>query len=642
MTYTYPKKYDVIVVGAGHAGCEAALVSSRMGLSTLLVTINLDTVAQMSCNTSIGGVAKGQIVKEIDALGGKMAINTDKTGIQFRILNRKKGPAVQSPRAQCDKKLYQFTMKQTIEKQRNLDLKQEETTKILTKNGKVTGILTRLNNIYLGKALIITTGTFLKGIIHIGESIIPAGRGGEFPANYLSSSLKELGFEIKRLKTGTPPRINRRSIDFSKLTEQLSDNPPVPFSMFTEKIIQPLLPCWIAYTNNTTHKIIQDNFHRAPLFSGQIKGIGPRYCPSIEDKIRKFPEKQRHQIFLEPEGYNTEEIYANGLATSLPPDVQVKMVRSVRGLEKAEIERFGYAIEYDFCPPTQLKPTLETKMVENLYFAGQINGTSGYEEAAGQGIMAGINACLKLKGEQPFILNRSQAYIGVLIDDLVTKGVMDPYRMFTSRAEYRLILRADNADLRLMEYGYKFGLFTKQQYKRFCSYKKILGKALNKAKKAVSPSRKLTFAQIIKRGEKIPSNEWKIDEKVKNEVEIELKYEGYIKRQLQEIEKFKKLEEKKIPDNINYDNIQGLLTEAKLKLKQIKPVSIGQASRISGVTPADIGILLVHLKKQLKKSKIQITKKSPSHLPSVLKSRGQRDGSQASHQVTSYQLSEKS
>ncbi len=577
--FTYPEKFDVIVVGAGHAGCEAALSSARMGMKTLLLTINADTVAQMSCNTAIGGIAKGQIVREVDALGGEMGKIADKTGLQFRILNKSKGPAVQSPRAQCDKKLYQFTMKHTIEKQKNLRFIQAEATEILTVGKKAIGVLAKPSIKFLGKTIIITTGTFLKGLIHIGETTFHSGRSGEFAAMHLSDSLKKLGFEIGRLKTGTPPRINGKTVDYSKCTAQPGDEPAVPFSYFTEKITQKQLPCWLTYTNEKTHKIISANFHRAPLFSGQIKGIGPRYCPSIEDKVKKFPEKERHQIFLEPEGYDTEEVYCNGIATSLPYDVQYEMLKTIDGLENCEMIRPGYAIEYDFCQPTQLKPTLETKNIENLFFAGQINGTSGYEEAAGQGIIAGINAVAKIKGIEPLILRRDEAYIGVLIDDLVTKGVLDPYRMFTSRAEYRLLLRADNADLRLMDYGYKYGLIDGEIYKNFQKYRTFV---------LCSDD---TYSTNVLQEEIYP---W-TKEKIKNEIEIEKKYAGYIKRQIADVEKFKKIENKKIPEKINYDKIPGLLTESRHKLNQVRPVSVGQASRISGVTQADLSIIMIWL-----------------------------------------------
>ena len=599
--------FDIIVVGAGHAGCEAALAGARMGYSVLLLTMNLDTVAQMSCNPAIGGLAKGQIVREIDALGGEMAKVTDRTAIQFRILNRSKGPAVQSPRAQCDRALYRQTMKNVLESQQGLLLRQEEVTKILVENNHVKGVQTKTGTIYNAKAVILTTGTFLKGLIHIGLKNFPAGRFGEFSAEYLSDSLRELGFEVKRLKTGTPPRINARTVDFSKLEIQEGDKPPIPFSHFTDQnelLSRKQLPCWITYTNEKTHQYIRDSLDRSPLYTGVIKSIGPRYCPSIEDKVVKFADKDRHQVFLEPEGYNTLEMYCNGISTSLPEDTQEKIVHSLPGCENAQITRYGYAIEYDFCPPTQLKPTLETKLIEGLYFAGQINGTTGYEEAAGQGIIAGINAVLKLRGEPPFILGRNEGYIGVLIDDLVTKGVLDPYRMFTSRAEFRLVLRSDNADLRLMDYGYKFGLIDSKYYKNFCKYRQILNDEIQELEKTGK-------AQLIRQGKtydeavsesyllNVSNDElspWSI-EKIKRQIEIEIKYSGYIKRQLQEIEKFKKLENKKIPPDFDYDKVRGLLKEAQIKLKQIRPESIGQASRISGVTPSDIAILLIHLQK---------------------------------------------
>lgn len=588
LMYSYAKAYDVIVVGGGHAGCEAALSVSRMGLKCLLLTMSLDTIAQMSCNPAIGGLAKGHIVREIDALGGEMAKVIDNTGVQFRLLNTKKGPAVQAPRAQADKKLYQFTMKKVLEDQEGLDVKQEIVEGIDIEDGNVCGVICQTGMHYKAKAVIITTGTFLNGLIHIGLVSFPAGRMGEFPAVKLSNSLSSLGFEIKRLKTGTPPRINKRSIDFSKVEVQYGDENPTPFSFLTERVEQKQVPCYITYTNPETHKYILGNLDRSPLYSGKIKGIGPRYCPSIEDKVVRFKDKERHQIFLEPEGLSTDEIYLNGVATSLPQDVQIAMLRTIKGLENSEIMRFGYAIEYDFCPPTQLKPTLETKLVDNLYFAGQINGTSGYEEAAAQGIMAGINAVLKIKQETPFVLERSQAYIGVLIDDLITKGTTEPYRMFTSRAEYRLLLRHDNADLRLMEYGFEFGLISKTQYDAMKNKKELIQKGVEIAKR--------------NRGEELSS----FPEEVKKQIGIEIKYEGYIKRQIKEAERLKKLERLRIPGNLEYKNIRGLRREAQEKLDRIRPESLGQASRISGISPCDISLLYIYLE-SLSKQKSSVT-----------------------------------
>jgi tRNA uridine 5-carboxymethylaminomethyl modification enzyme len=583
-TVSYDKEYDVIVIGGGHAGCEAALAVSRMGLKCLMLTMNLDTIAQMSCNPAIGGLAKGHIVREIDALGGEMAKVTDKTGIQFRLLNTKKGPAVQAPRAQADKKLYQLTMKKRLEDQEGLDIKQEIAEEILVRGSKVYGVACQTGMCYKAKAVIITTGTFLNGLIHIGLTTFPAGRMGEFPAVKLSESLRSLGFDIKRLKTGTPARINKRSIDLSKVQAQYGDPVPTPFSFSTGRIEQEQIPCYITYTNPGTHKYILDNLDRSPLYSGRIKGIGPRYCPSIEDKVVRFKEKERHQIFLEPEGINTDEIYLNGLSTSLPQDIQIAILRTIKGLENSEIMRFGYAIEYDFCPPTQVKPTLETKLIENLYFAGQINGTSGYEEAAAQGLMAGINAALKIRDNTPFVLERSEAYIGVLIDDLVTKGTNEPYRMFTSRAEYRLLLRHDNADTRLMEYGFKFGLISKARYDAMMTKKDLIRKGVELAK-----SRR-------------PDEAASFPEEVKKQVDLEIKYEGYIKRQVKEAERLRKLEKVKIPSSLEYKKIKGIRKEAQEKLDKIRPESIGQASRISGISPCDISMLYVYLESLPKRS----------------------------------------
>lgn len=633
------KKYDIIVVGAGHAGCEAALAAARMGCETLLLTINLDTIAQMSCNPAIGGLAKGHLVKEIDALGGEMAKNIDKTGIQFRRLNMTKGPAVRASRAQADKKAYQLEMKNVLELQEHLDMKQAIVEEILCENNKVIGVGTKQKVVYSGRAVILANGTFLKGTVHIGEVSFTAGRLGEPAAEKLSDSLRELGFETERLSTSTPPRVNKRTINFDALQIQPGDENPRPFSFSNDSVTQEQMPCYLTYTNKKVHQIIRDNLHRSSI-SKEIVETGPRYCPSIEEKVVKFADKERHHIFVEPEGRNTSEYYLNGLFTGLPQDVQLKTVHNIDGLEDAHVMRPAYAIEYDFMPATQLKPTLETKSTKNLYFSGQINGTSGYEEAAAQGLIAGINAVRKLRREDPIILARSQAYIGVLIDDLVTKVPKEPYRMFTSRAEYRLVLREDNADLRLREIGHAVGLVDDETYRRFRRKKKQIEDERERLENVVLKpdeamqekmrdlgTTKLTnptsLAKLLRRpeieytdiknllngkgtdlnGQGCPLYPSELSEEAAEEVEIQVKYEGYIKRQEEQIEKFKKLESKKIPEDFYYEDSTGLRLEAKEKLAEIRPASIGQASRIPGVSPADISVLMILLRKHLNSKK---------------------------------------
>jgi len=578
--------HDVIVVGAGHAGIEAAFACARMGHSTLVLTLKIEATGRMSCNPAMGGLAKGQIVREIDALGGEMAKATDATGIQFRMLNTSKGPAVRSPRAQCDKILYEQYMTRVLSSEPRITMVEDVAEELLVEGDHVVGVRGK-NGDYAGRAVILTTGTFLKAIQHCGELKREGGRIHEPSAENLSDNLRRIGFEIGRLKTGTPARLKRSSIDFERTKVQAGDATPVPFSHFTTHLPQPQVVCWITYTNETTHEILRANLHRAPMYCGQITSVGPRYCPSIEDKVVRFREKTRHQIFLEPETLSGESIYVNGTSTSTPPDVQEAFIRTIPGLEKAEFLRYGYAVEYDYAPPHQLHPTLETKLYQGLYFAGQINGTSGYEEAGGQGLIAGINAALKLQGRPPFILRRDEAYIGVMIDDLIRLEHREPYRMFTSRAEYRLLLRSDNADRRLMPYAFDFGLLRERT--AFDARETAITGAIETLRKAGKDA--LLRRPDVSIGDVMPG----LAPDVAEQVEIGLKYEGYIARQANEVAKFRRLEGKLIPDKFNYDGLKHLRNEAREKLKRIRPGSIGQAARIAGVTPVDIQLLLVHL-----------------------------------------------
>ncbi len=627
MRPSYRKSHQIIVIGAGHAGCEAALASARIGCRTLVLTANIDTIGLMSCNPSIGGVGKGHLVKEIDALGGEMGKAADATAIQFRRLNTKKGPAVQATRIQADRQAYKTYMRNALESERNIDIKQRMVEGFLAKRGRVLGVKTNLGENFFADAVVVTPGTFPNGLIHIGLTKISAGRAGEAAALGITESFESLGFKMGRLKTGTPPRFDGRTINWEILEVQPGDKDPVPFSSSSDINDRRQLPCYITYTNEKTHDVIRRNLHKSPLYSGDIKGVGPRYCPSIEDKVVKFADKDRHQIFLEPEGINTYEIYPNGISTSLPLDVQYQIVRTIRGLEEVEIMRPGYAVEYDFLDPTQLNNILESKHVSNLFFAGQINGTTGYEEAASQGLIAGINAALLVKGEEPLIIDRSEGYIGILIDDLVTKGVDEPYRMFTSRAEYRLILREDNADLRLREKGHRIGLVRNKAYDKFIEKKEKIENELSRLEKTkVFPNNQVndlltqigssplkkphTLKELLRRPEITyrelslidPLSSNFIDSDLTAQICMEIKYEGYIKRQFEQVEKFKRIEQIHIPKDFSYQTIPGLSNEIVQKLSKIRPSSLGQASRISGITPAAISVLMVYLKQDVIKN----------------------------------------
>ncbi len=621
MSYFVMDEYDIIVIGAGHAGCEAALAAARMGCKTLMFSITLEAVAMMACNPSIGGTGKGHLVREIDALGGEMGKNIDKTFIQSRMLNMAKGPAVHSLRAQADKELYHREMKKTIEAEELLHLKQGEVIDLIVEEKKAAGVILKTGAVYRAKAVIIATGTFLSGKIFIGDAAYESGPNGLAPARTLSDNLRKHGMELRRFKTGTPARALSKSLDYSKMIEQKGDPVVVPFSFLNDELEKEQISCWLTYTNDKTHEVIRSNFHRSALFSGKIEGIGPRYCPSIEDKINRFSDKQRHQLFIEPEGLETDEIYIQGMSSSLPEDVQREFYRTISGLENIEIVRPAYAIEYDCIDPLKLRTNLEYRDIKNLFCAGQFNGSSGYEEAAAQGLMAGINAALRVQGKEPFVLDRSEAYIGVLIDDLVTKGTNEPYRIMTSRAEYRLVLRQDNADLRLTEKGYRIGLASQERYDRFSEKKKHVEEEKKRLETTyVTPSQanvfleemgtsplqnRITLAELLKRPQINYQSLSQIDDKIpqlssheQTQLEVQIKYEGYIGKQMAQIERFQKLEGRKLPEDLDYEEIDGLRIEARQKLNQIRPVSLGQASRISGVSPADINVLLVYFEKQ--------------------------------------------